>query len=520
MGLTDWEIEVRDTSDALVDLLAADTSSVSWRYDAIGGCGDCTIKLNRSFDNYGSLALDYDVRIIRRLAAGDETRWSGFIRQITPALEEPESVTLNCSGYVRQMEYQIVEYTYNSIDMGAAARHLIDTWLVPYTRIQRTSGLNLCADTAISSSATGLTFRSNAYDVMRNLAEIGGNAEWGIRADKEIYFKPRSTSVKQTWIIGDRVSFYQLATTSDDLVHTVLLQGAGGLPFQLNGDPPANAHYTKKRLATMAAISTWDDANLWGNAYFAKYNPAQPRGTLKLSATDAWIENVTGQSMPPIGRLRVQGGPIYTPQGTIGTATDTQFRVDSVQYTPTENGLDITIDLGEKRGALTDLLRGIEQKISDVRQGANQLSNNAVGTIQIQNSAVSGQVIKDSTVEMTPSSVTEQVIDGLTMNVQGTVGSSAVSIAATVEIECQSDTDPSSYWLDLRDGVAVYGILIAARFFEFPVGRFVTTQSIHGVINPDPMGNHDFNLTIKRVGGANIANKARNAYIVAVNYKK
>lgn len=462
----DYEVEIRDTDDALVDLLAREITAISWTYESVGGCGQCQITLSRRFDDYGPLALDYDVRVVRKLATGDEVRWAGFIRQITPTLEEPERVSVGCAGYAHQSDLIIVDnQLYGNADVGAIARAIIDGYLTGNTRIKRTAGLNLCGDTGVTVSNQGLRFFNSAYDALKTLGEIGGNAEWGVRADKEAYFMPRSIAVKQTLVIGDRVKFYEPQTSTDDLVHRVYVQGANGSIYTINGgNQPGNAHYMKQRVNAVPALTNANDAALWGTSYMARYNSIQPRGRVVLSAIDSWIENVSGQTMPPLGRLRIQGGPIYTPQGMIGGDTDTQFRIDTITYRPDDNGLNIDIQLGEKRGSLTDLFRGIEFKLGDLRTGVGEAS---------QPPAAPGNPQISSTVEIDP-------IDGVAkpaLDMSWTASPEWDIVSYEVQFRRQGGVATTRYVTgstSLHESGVISGVV-----YEFRV-QAINRQDVHG----------------------------------------
>jgi hypothetical protein len=177
---------------------------------------------------------------------------------------------------------------------------------------------------------------------------------------------PRSNATKQTWEIGDRIKFYQHARSTDEIVTKVYLRGNTGFSATLTNSAHTGT-LQKQRIMLVPSIATVGDAVLWGTSYFAKFGTAQPSGTLRLGATDAWIENVTGQSMPPLGRLRVHGGPQFVSSGDRGDtfgvsgaqlpirlggalygSTDQLYRIESIFYRPSETGLDIEIALGEK----------------------------------------------------------------------------------------------------------------------------------------------------------------------------
>src|SRR5262245_51049245 len=354
------------------------------------------------FGGMPGLGDPLNAQLPMRLTGTAVLRWSGFVREIVPVLDLPEQVTLRCSGWSRQLEYVAVAskvppqgpVTFTGpADVGVVARSVIDNYVLPGTMIRRSSGLNLCQDTGITISATGLTFETNAMEVLKTLAEIGGNCEWGVTADREIYFLPRSNTVKQTWTIGDRVQYFEPSKGStDEIVHTVILAGNNGFRAVLNlavSDPG----YQLERTISVPSISNENEATLWGQAFAARFATAKTRGRLILAAIDVeksllsnWIERQPNQGMPPLGLIRVIGAPMFLRGGlrlqatggvqlpaqltsaVVGGTTDISFRPQQIKYTPIDGGLQVEIDLGERATGLADYLRSIEQKLSDLRQ--------------------------------------------------------------------------------------------------------------------------------------------------------
>src|SRR5262245_7952404 len=432
----EFEVLLRNKQGIALEYIKQDCSAITWTYDALGGCGSAEITLRRYFDSYGDIDHFYQVEIYEgidmyrrgfrieigggvfggmpglgdplnaqlpmRLTGTAVLRWSGFIREIVPVLDVPEQVTLRCSGWVRQLEYIAVAskvppqgpITFTGpADIGAVARSIIDNFVIPGTQIRRSSGQNLCQDTGITISTTGLTFETNALEALKNLADIGGNCEYGVTADREIYFLPRSDVVKQTWTIGDRVQYFEPSKGStDEVVHTVILAGNNGFRAVLNL-VPAEAGYYLERTISVPSIANQNEASLWGQAFAAKYSTAKTLGRLVLAAIDVeksglsnWIERQPNQGMPPLGLIRVIGAPIFLRGGlrlqatggvqlpaqltsaVVGGTTDLSFRPQQIRYTPIDGGLQVEIDLGEKASGLADYLRSIEQKLSDLRQ--------------------------------------------------------------------------------------------------------------------------------------------------------
>ena len=395
-----WTIELRNKNGDLIEILQPDVSRLGWEYNTVGGCGECEIALRRDFDNYGLADLDYDVQIWRGLdplglqgtrlpaqlpfalgstAAGSrELRYSGFVREITPIFDEVESVVLRCSGYSRQLEYLVVTdpatngpKTYTNMECSAIARDIIDNYVVLGSKVKRTAALAFVQDTG--AIVQELSFNGTVWEALKTLAEIGGNAEYGVTADREIYFLPRVQTVSQTYILGNNVKLFEAARSSDDIVNWVYLQGGDGAIYKLTNSPYQSG-YQKERVILVPGITNATDATLWGISYFSKYGASQPKGTLNIAASDDWVEHVS------MGLLRVVGGTMYIAGGTrlpallpvelgknLGATTDQRFRVAGITYAPTDNGLKINIQLGERSSGIADQFRNIEYQLGALR---------------------------------------------------------------------------------------------------------------------------------------------------------
>jgi hypothetical protein len=390
----------------LQEVLERDISASRWSYFPIGGCGEAELILRRPYDDFGQIALDWGIEIWRerdllgqagiRLPAqlplqlgtahaGDrELRWSGFVREIERILGDDEQVILKCAGWSRQMAYVFVPIQedgggnpapWEHMDVAAIVRDIVDRYVVPGTQIKRTPGLGLVPDTGVTVNSFNVD--TTAFDAISTLAVIAGNAEWGVRPDKEFYFVQPTNAVKQTHVIADRVLIYRPRTSTDEIVKTVHLRGANGFKATVNIGTPEPGYY-KERREVVAGIQTAEVAQLWAAAYAARFGDSSPSGALQLGMTDDWIENV----QHPLGLLRVIGAPVFVTQGealpaqlpmklgvSYGKYTDERFKIGSITYTPTDDALNLEIGLGARKRPLADLFETINFKIGELQQG-------------------------------------------------------------------------------------------------------------------------------------------------------
>lgn len=400
-----FSVRIYDKSGNLVEIIDRDVLQISWSYTPTGGCQDASVVLRRPFDQPGEIALEYWVEIWRELDitgeggfrlpaqfdpvielgssyTGVQARWwGGFIRELQPNLNAgEESIELRCSGWSRQLEYIIVPKqttAWQNMDAAAIARNIIDIYVIPGSQIKRTAAQNLAPDVGVVLDS--FNTETTAYRAISLLAEIAGNAEWGVRADREFFFLQRSNEIKQVHLIGDRVALYQRVDSADEIVNRVYLRGANDVLYTLTSGLEAGYH--KERSLSIPAIASSSVATLWGLAYFTKYGASRPSGRLTLSATDEQIE-AEHYSGRPLGVLRVVGGPVFVGggdrlpaqlpmalAGTYGAYTDTQFRVSSIRYMPGDDALTVEIILGERNHSLADYLARIEYRLSEMQQG-------------------------------------------------------------------------------------------------------------------------------------------------------
>jgi hypothetical protein len=400
-----FSVRIYNKAGELVELIDRDVLQINWSYTPTGGCQDASVTLRRPFDQPGDVKLEYWLEIWReidlngvagaRLPAilgaqgielgsaftGVQARWwGGFIREIQPSLNEnEEAIELRCSGWSRQLEYIIVPRRaspWQNMDAAAIARDIIDTYVLPGSKIKRTSTLNLAPDVGVMLDS--FNAETTAARAIALLAEIAGNAEWGVRADREFFFLRRTNEIKQIYLVGDRIALYQQIDSADEIVNRVYLRGANDVLYTLASN--LEAGYYKERSLTIPSISSASVATLWGSSYFARYGSSVPSGRLTIAATDEQIEaeHYSGRAL---GVVRVVGGPVVSGGGdrlsaqlpirlaqTYGSYTDTQFRIAGVRYSPGDDALNVEVSLGERNHSLADYLTRIEYRLQELQQ--------------------------------------------------------------------------------------------------------------------------------------------------------
>ena len=404
-----FNVHRRDVLGNLQEIILNDVADISWSYGTVGGCLEANIVLRRPFDTDDPERTpreDDEIEIWREvdqlgeggarlpaqfLGAGiqlgtshigaRQLRWSGHVYQIDTILKPDadgdigENIALHCVGHGSRLGRTFIPgYQPNEgQDVGAVVRHIVDTYVLPATKIKRTAALGLCHDTGIEIGQVK-PFFMYASQALEMLAVMAGNAEWGVDARREFFFCIRQNVLKQSYPIGGRINLYLSRRSSDDEVHRLYIQGGNGhiyirdlAPFQ-----PGNQ---KDLHVTVGAVTSEEAATQWAVGFAATRAPANvtPSGQLKLVGGADWIEG----GSHPIGLLRVFGGPVFVAPGTrlpaqlpfelahvYGAYTDTRFRVAKTTYKPDGDVLNADVELGPKTNEFADLFMAVESKMS------------------------------------------------------------------------------------------------------------------------------------------------------------
>ena len=91
--VSDYSIQLRDKNSALKQYLTPFVSKVSWEWNRIGGCGRCSITINKAYRDIIFDAQD-DIQIRVKSGATSKLVYRGYIANINPILKVNQEIKL------------------------------------------------------------------------------------------------------------------------------------------------------------------------------------------------------------------------------------------------------------------------------------------------------------------------------------------------------------------------------------------------------------------------------------------
>jgi len=222
--VSDYSIQLRDKNSALKQYLTPFVSKVSWEWNRIGGCGRCSITINKAYRDIIFDAQD-DIQIRVKSGATSKLVYRGYIANINPILKVNQEIKLDVRGYFDLLKKVIVHTSgdtraYSSKTVAFIADDIADTFIVPKTPITIAGAL-----TAGDFTADSLEFFGTVDDALRTLADLQGDIEYGVDEDLVFYWNTESTTINRRFFVGNNVSVLERRVSFDNLVNKLYLVG-------------------------------------------------------------------------------------------------------------------------------------------------------------------------------------------------------------------------------------------------------------------------------------------------------
>lgn len=362
-----YRIELRDREFTVLEFLEDEAMNIRWEYNRIGGCGAFSFALPRKFNDQGFISGDFDVRIYNKTDAGTYSLWySGYVEDRMPNLKEPETVDVRGNGYVAQLSHVVVNTTYESTEIGAVVKDIMDTYVVPETDITYDA-----ADIGTTAfTADTLEFNTTALNAIRTCAEIVGTQEWGVGADRKFFFKPRSSTVNFYYNIGKKVKQFSSTDSFRDIVNRILLEGGevGGTVYTrtINDTDSQNKYGLRELIYQNSAIVTSSVADQFGEAILAERSDLVRRGRLSIVNEESQAEATV-----PLGAVVFrEEGTRYNEKeyGTFLYSGDIEYQLNRISYKiEQDKSLTKNFDLGQIRPSISEEINQVAFELDQVR---------------------------------------------------------------------------------------------------------------------------------------------------------
>jgi len=225
INATTYNIELRDKNGALKAYLTPFASKVSWEWNRIGGCGACSITLQKGYRDITFDARDdIQIRVEDLVNGGSKLVYRGYVANAVPTLDKNEQITLQVRGYFDLFKKLIVhdagdKKTYTSSYVHTIVDSIIDSFVTANTPITK--------GTIESSSfeCDSIQFLTTVENALDTLAQLAGDVEYGVDEDLVFFWKVESSTIRKRFIVGDNVEMLERKVDYDKLVNRAYLVG-------------------------------------------------------------------------------------------------------------------------------------------------------------------------------------------------------------------------------------------------------------------------------------------------------
>ena len=253
-----YSIELRDKAGKLKMYLTAHASDVSWKWNRLGGCGRCTIKLQKEYRSIRFSGFD-DIQIRVRSGSTSKLVYRGWVASATSSLGFPQTISLDVRGYFDLLDYRVVHVagltkTYTNMTASAIVEDIIDTFVTPSSSIAK----GTINDTSFTIDT--IDFKCSVSEALKTLAEIEGEIEYGVDANLNFYFIKEGSTLQHKFFVGNNVSIFDRKVEWDKLLNKIYFEGGevNSTPFTkvASADDSQDRHFLSEDFVDNSSIKT------------------------------------------------------------------------------------------------------------------------------------------------------------------------------------------------------------------------------------------------------------------------
>lgn len=325
---------------------------INWEYNRVGGCGIANITIAYPQELHGNISFGMDVAIQCR-ATSDviyETWYSGEIASKNIAFGNPDVMNIHAQGYVSQLDFKpddLDNIEYQSSDTGAISANIIDSFLVNIKDVLRTASKALVVTTPFTVDS--IVFTGTVMEAIRTLAELTGNAEWGVNSDKEFFFLIRGSAV--TWSYESRnLQTINQSTDYTQIRNKYKLYG-GGTYTREKRDTTSEAKYGLRSDVLQQSFISGDTlADEYINGFLEETkNPIETIGITTMNVRSRF------EGTWPLGLIEIKNQANDTRQS---------YQIENINYSLGSNGVVARITGGRLKKSVVETLSYLEYKLT------------------------------------------------------------------------------------------------------------------------------------------------------------
>lgn len=389
-----FAIELRDKEFYLKARLEPYATSVKWEWNAIGGCGRCTITVTGDYQRF-SVYSDDDIRIYLPNADGltSDLWYRGYVESVAPVINGgQESIQIECNGYFGWLSRVIVsdsgeEYEYLNMEISEIAKSILNTFIIPV------SSITLGTVQASRYSIDSLKFKAEASDTISTLIDLVGAVECGIDEHLQFFWYNQSTDIADRFFLGDKVTKLNDRFDYKNMVNYVYFEGGkvGDITYRRRGGSPSSqTRYGKKEaIISNGSITTDTTAQQYISA--ALREKGKPKRQMSVSVMNL---NRRIERNRPMGMITVRDPDIAQDPPIYGTTANggsnilygsrihggsgryyggvSKYSIDRVSYSlsPEDGRVHADIQFGDSLAVsrASAALKRIEENLQAVRQ--------------------------------------------------------------------------------------------------------------------------------------------------------
>ena len=253
-----FNVELRDKTGKLKSYLTPFVSTVTWEWNRIGGCGACSITLQKGYRDIIFDARD-DIQIRIKSGTTSKLMYRGYIANVIPTLKIGETIQLQVRGYYDLMKKIIIQNngalkTYTSKELSVIVGEIAGTYIYPNTPI--------VAGTIEAGTFTAdtLQFLTTVENTLGTISELYEGAEYGVDENLKFFWYQEDDVINHKFFIGDNVEMLERRVKWDDLVNRIYLVGGdvAGTTYKYTGNATDSQalYYLSEELINNGSIIT------------------------------------------------------------------------------------------------------------------------------------------------------------------------------------------------------------------------------------------------------------------------
>mgnify|MGYP001564361507 CR=1 FL=1 len=300
---SEYSVQLRDKNGNLKAYITPFVSKVSWEWNRLGGCGRCSITINKAYRDIIFDARD-DIQIRVKSGATSKLVYRGYIANITPTLKINQDIVLDVRGYFDLLKKLVVHSTgntktYTSKTIAFIVDDIADIFIIPNSpiilgTIDTTDGSAFSIDT--------IDFLGTVADALDTLSNLAGDAEYGVDEDLVFFWRTESETLNHRFFVGDNVATLERKVKWDDLVNKYYLVGGdvAGVKYKRtaqNTDSQA-MYYLSEQIMNNSSISTDTVADQYLGALLTENSSPKLDIRASIKNTDLRLEDTV-----PIGLI-------------------------------------------------------------------------------------------------------------------------------------------------------------------------------------------------------------------------